>query len=337
MYEFHHMLVTGGAGFIGSNFVKYILKTYPKVRLTNLDKLTYAGSMSNLEDLPNSHNHQFVHGDICNFDLVRNILHTEKIDTVVHFAAESHVDRSISSPLEFLQTNVMGTGVLLDECHRYWQKEKGFSSKQCRFHHVSTDEVYGTLKFADSPFTENHPFMPNSPYSASKAGSDHMVRAFHKTFGLPVTISHCSNNYGPGQHTEKFIPTVISSCFNGTPIPIYGNGTQMRDWIYIQDHIEAIEKVLTLGKSGETYNMGGNSEISNLDLAKIICTKLQSLYPNKPNFEELISFVTDRPGHDWRYAIDNSKIQQELCWSPRYSLELGLKETLAFFCLAQNS
>jgi dTDP-glucose 4,6-dehydratase len=259
MTEFkpRNILVTGGAGFIGSNYVRYMLAKYPEVNILNLDKLTYAGSMANLQELTGSNRHQFVQGDICDRSLIDQLLEQHRIDSIVHFAAESHVDRSISGPSEFIQTNVIGTFVLLEAAMEYWQKANDLNSNQCRFHHISTDEVFGTLALTDPAFTETTAYAPNSPYSASKASSDHLVRAWHHTYGMPVTTSNCSNNYGPCQHAEKFIPTVISACQQQKQIPIYGDGSNIRDWLYVEDHCAGIDAVVRRGRLGETYNIGG--------------------------------------------------------------------------------
>lgn len=329
--KFKNILVTGSAGFIGCNFVRYILKHIAEINVVSLDKLTYAGSLKNLENLSNKKNHTFIQGDICDKNLVAEILKKHEIDTIVHFAAESHVDRSITNPAEFIETNVMGTFVLLEAAKKYWLQEKKWDEKSCRFHHISTDEVYGTLQLKDPAFTEKTAYAPNSPYSASKAGSDHLVRAFFHTYNLPVTTSNCSNNYGPYQHDEKLIPTVIRSCLNGTPIPVYGNGTNIRDWLFVEDHCSAIVKILTHGTCGEVYNVGGKNEVDNLTLVKNICSLLEELKPASKKYADLISFVTDRPGHDFRYAIDNNKIQSELEWTPRYNLQQGLLETIQFY------
>ena len=328
--QFKNILVTGSAGFIGCNFVRYMLKNFNDIHIYSLDKLTYAGNLNNLNGL-SEQKHTFIQGDICDKSLVESLFSKYNIDTVVHFAAESHVDRSITSPAEFIETNVMGTFVLLEAAKKYWMQEKKWSEKNCRFHHISTDEVYGTLSLTDPAFSETTAYAPNSPYSASKAGSDHLVRAFFHTYALPVTTSNCSNNYGPYQHDEKLIPTVIRSCLNQKQIPVYGNGTNIRDWLFVEDHCSAIAKILTNGKCGEVYNIGGNCELNNLTLVQSICSLLDELKPGAKKYAELISFVTDRLGHDFRYAINNSKIQNELGWTPRYNLQQGLLETLKFY------
>lgn len=313
------MLVTGAAGFIGCNFVRYMLEKYEDLHIYSFDKLTYAGHLKNLEKLPhNGKNHTFIQGDICDAKAVDEALKKHQIQTIVHFAAESHVDRSISGPQDFVQTNVMGTFVLLEAARKY----------ALRFHHISTDEVYGSLGPTDPAFSETTPYAPNSPYSASKAASDHLVRAYFHTYKLPVTTSNCSNNYGPHQHAEKLIPTIIRSCVEGKPIPIYGNGQNIRDWLYVEDHVAAIDLILQKGKLGEVYNVGGKNEQTNINLVKTICGILDQIRPADHKYESLISFVTDRPGHDQRYAIDNTKIQTELGFVPKYDLLDGLKKTV---------
>ncbi len=330
-YHPHSMLVTGGAGFIGSNFIRYILKNEPDIHITNLDKLTYAGSLDNLHELPNKENYHFIQGDITDQRLVRHIMTHHHIDTIVHFAAESHVDRSIKSPEAFVETNVLGTFVLLEAARHHWFEMENCHPSRCRFHHISTDEVYGSLKPEDPAFTETTPYQPNSPYSASKAGSDHLARAYHHTYGLPVTISNCSNNYGPNQHYEKFIPTIIQACLKWEKIPIYGQGKNIRDWLYVEDHCAAVATILHKGKVGETYNIGGMNEWENLALAKFICEEMDKFSPQKQSHKALLNFVTDRPGHDFRYAIDTAKIKKELHWSPKETLESGMKKTIEFY------
>ena len=326
------VLITGGAGFIGSHFVRYVLQTHQETNVINLDALTYAGSKKNLEDVIKSDRHKFVHGDICDQYLVRSLLREQAIDTVVHFAAESHVDRSIVGPDPFIRTNVHGTFNLLEETRRFWLEEKHWSKAQCRFHHVSTDEVYGSLGHDDPPFTETSPYAPSSPYSASKAASDHLVRAYQHTYQLPTTITNCSNNYGPYQHKEKFIPTVIRACLNGYPIPVYGDGSNIRDWLHVEDHCIAIWKVIEGGRIGETYNVGGSNNWRNLDVVKLLCRTLAHILGEKEEeFLKLISFVTDRAGHDWRYAIDSKKIQSELSWQPINKFEMGIRKTVDWY------
>lgn len=330
-FQPHNVLVTGGAGFIGANFIHYFLKQNKTVNLYNLDCLTYAGSKQYLMNLPDDNRHHFIHGNICDAALVADMMQCYKIDTIIHFAAESHVDRSISGPAAFIQTNIVGTFTLLEAAKQYWQVEKKWKEDRCRFHHISTDEVFGTLKKEDEPFTESTSYAPNSPYSASKAGSDHLVRAYWHTYGLPMTMSNCSNNYGPFQHSEKFIPTIIRSCLKGLPIPVYGDGSNIRDWLYVEDHCAAILAILERGQTGETYNIGGNTEISNIALATKVCDLLDQYYPQKQPYRTLIQFVTDRLGHDWRYAINHTKITETLGWQPEHSIENGLHKTLDYY------
>lgn len=322
-----NVLVTGGAGFIGANFVHYLLKVEPDVQIVNLDALTYAGSQENLNNLPDPSRHTFVHGDICDTELVNRLMRENEIDTIVHFAAESHVDRSILGPAPFIQTNVLGTFTLLEAARQAWVGEQ--SGK--RFHHVSTDEVFGSLSPNDPAFREVTPYDPRSPYSASKASSDHLVRAYFHTYNLPTTISNCSNNYGPYQFPEKLIPLVILNALQNKPLPIYGDGKQIRDWLYVLDHCEAIYRILLDGKSGETYNIGGGNQPYNIDLVKEICAVLDELRPASVSYATLIPHVTDRPGHDRRYAMDISKIRAELGWLPKHDIENGLRETVAWY------
>ncbi|GAP05403.1 MAG TPA: dTDP-glucose 4,6-dehydratase [Anaerolinea thermolimosa] len=327
------VLVTGGAGFIGSNFVRYLLQTDPEVTIINLDALTYAGSLENLNDLPDPARHHFIHGDICDRPLVDRLFHEYAIDTVVHFAAESHVDRSILGPGQFIQTNIIGTFTLLEAARQAWLTEKTVPIEQVRFHHVSTDEVFGSLAPEDPAFTESTPYAPRSPYSASKAASDHLVRAYHHTYGLPVTLSNCSNNYGPYQYPEKLIPLMILNALHGKDLPVYGDGKQVRDWLYVVDHCEAIWRVVTGGQSGETYNIGGGNQPTNLEVVHTLCDILDELAPTSPHrpHRNLIRFVQDRPGHDRRYAMDITKIGHELGWRPRMSLTTGLLETVRWY------
>lgn len=321
------MLVTGGAGFIGSNFVHWMLRRDRGVRIVTLDALTYAGDVSNLDGLTDPARHVFVKGDIADRTAVEALIREHRIDTVVHFAAESHVDRSITGPDVFVRTNVLGTHVLLETCRQAWLVEKQTDPNLCRFHHISTDEVYGSLGPEDPPFTEQSRYAPNSPYSASKAGSDHLVRAYEHTYGLPVTMTNCSNNYGPRQNAEKFIPTIIRACLEGRPIPVYGDGKNVRDWLYVEDHCEAIDAVIRRGRLGEVYNVGGNCEVGNIDLVRRICALMDDEYPKRKPHEQFITFVNDRPGHDQRYAIDGRKIARELDWRPTTSLKAGLMKT----------
>ena len=330
-YNPRKMLVTGGAGFIGCNFIRYMLETDPDIHLINLDKLTYAGSLENLQNLPDESRHLFVEGDICDQGLVERLLREHEIDTIVHFAAESHVDRSITGPEEFIQTNLVGTFRLLEAARGFWLKERKWDEGHCLFHHISTDEVYGSLGPNDPPFAETTPYAPNSPYSASKAGSDHLVRAYHHTYGLPVTTTNCSNNYGPYQHWEKLIPTVIRCCAEGRPIPVYGDGSNRRDWLFVMDHCSGIDRVIRAGTRGETYNIGGGHECANIEIVRQICRFMDQKRPDRAPHEDLIEFVTDRPGHDWRYAIDARKIAQELGWGPKESFESGIAKTINWY------
>jgi len=318
------LLVTGGAGFIGANFVLSTLERTGEP-VVNLDKLTYAGNLRNLDSLRGDARHTFVQGDICDRALVKKLLDTHQPRAIVHFAAESHVDRSISGPAEFVQTNVVGTFALLEESRSFFEEQKNF-----KFLHVSTDEVYGSLGPNDPAFTEKNPHAPNSPYAASKAAADHMVRAYHHTYGLPTLTTNCSNNYGPYQFPEKLIPLMIHNALAGKPLPVYGDGKNVRDWLYVGDHCDAIRVVLEKGKVGETYNIGGNSEVVNIDLVRTLCSLLEKAVPGR-KYSDLITFVKDRPGHDRRYAIDASKIRGELGWSPKETFESGLRKTVAWY------
>ena len=328
-----NVLVTGGAGFIGSNFVRYLLQAEPEVQIVNLDLLSYAGSQENLTDLPFPGRHTFVRGDICDRPLVEKLFHQHRIDTVVHFAAETHVDRSILYPDHFLRTNVVGTYTMLEAARQYWLVEKALGSAEMRFHHISTDEVFGALKPADPAWTEGTPYAPNSPYAASKAASDHFVRAYGHTYGFPYTITHCSNNYGPYQFPEKLIPLMILNAMDGKPLPIYGDGRQIRDWLYVEDHCEAIWMVLRKGRVGQTYNIGGGSQPTNLEVVQHLCGALDELLPASPSVphSSLMRFVPDRPGHDRRYAIDITKIKTQLGWQPKESLGSGLHKTVQWY------
>jgi dTDP-glucose 4,6-dehydratase len=328
-----NVLVTGGAGFIGSNFVRYLLQVDPGVRVINLDTLTYAGRLENLADLPDPARHIFVRGNICDRELVDRLLRQYQIDTLVHFAAETHVDRSILGPAEFIQTNINGTFTLLEATRQAWLVEKVLPIEAVRFHHVSTDEVFGTLAPTDPPFSEVTPYAPNSPYAASKAASDHLVRSYHITFGLPVSITNCTNNYGPHQFPEKLIPLIILNACAGKELPIYGDGMQIRDWLYVEDHCEAIHKVLERGRVGETYAIGGNNQPPNIEIVHTICEILDELQPASPYVPHasLIRHVADRPGHDRRYAMDITKIREELGWRPRQSLKTGLLHTVRWY------
>ncbi len=340
-----NLLVTGGAGFIGSNFVRYWLKKYPEDKVIVLDALTYAGNMDNLEDLENNVNMKFVHGNICDQQLVERLLVESSVDTLVHFAAESHVDRSIIGPDAFIETNIIGTYSLLKVAKKVWL-DGDSQVWGHRFHHVSTDEVYGTLSLTDPAFTEVTAYAPNSPYSASKAASDHLVRAYHHTFGLNVTTSNCSNNYGPYHFPEKLIPLVITNILENKQLPIYGDGQQIRDWLYVEDHAYGIDLVLQNGSIGENYNIGGNNEWANIDIVRTICklvedefvanAELAARFPNAKaaiakDTDSLITYVTDRPGHDRRYAIDATKTNKELGYKPRESFETGIAKTINWY------
>ncbi len=329
-----NVLVTGGAGFIGSNFVRHLLKNEPQVHVVNLDVLTYAGSLENIKDLIDSARHTFIQGDVCNIQLVSHLFQEHQIDTVVHFAAESHVDRSILGPAPFIQTNVVGTFTLLEAAKQAWSTEavrnRGNEVTR-RFHHVSTDEVFGSLNPGEAAFRESTPYEPRSPYSASKAASDHLVRAYFHTYQLPVTISNCSNNYGPYQYPEKLIPLIILNAIQGKPLPIYGDGQQIRDWLYVDDHCEAIRLVVNQGQPGETYNIGGGNQPANLELVHTICSILDELKPAARPYAGLITHVPDRPGHDRRYAMDFSLIHSQLGWTPQHDLKSGLKLTVQWY------
>jgi dTDP-glucose 4,6-dehydratase len=324
------MLVTGGAGFIGANFVRSVNAHEPAVRVVTLDALTYAGRRENLDDLPFPDRHVFVEGDIADAKLVTRLLREHCIDTVVHLAAESHVDRSIAEPAAFIRTNVVGTLALLEAARDYWLGDDAARPRDVRFHHVSTDEIYGSLSPGDAPFRESSRYSPSSPYAASKASADHLARAFHRTYGLPVTITNCSNNYGPYQHAEKLIPTVVRAALAGRRIPVYGDGSNVSDWLYVDDHVRAIDAVLRRGVVGETYNVGGGNERANLDLVRAVAAILDELSPRGAPYERLIEFVEDRPGHDWRYAVDSSKITSELGWVPREAFDAALRRTVAW-------
>lgn len=328
------VLVTGGAGFIGSNFIPYFAQKYPDYRIINLDKLTYAGNLDNLAECESFKNYLFVKGDICDEALIDSLFTKFDIRGVIHFAAESHVDNSIKGPKSFMETNFMGTFNLIENARAHWmtapnQFKPGYET--CRFHHISTDEVYGTLG-ETGYFSETTPYAPNSPYSASKAGSDFIVRAYHHTYGMNVTTSNCSNNYGPKQHGEKLIPTIIRKCLAEEPIPVYGSGKNVRDWLYVVDHCKAIDLIFHTGKSGETYNVGGNNERNNLQIVHAVCQILDEEKPRKNGqYADLIGFVRDRPGHDLRYAIDATKIKLELEWIADESFDTGIRKTVGWY------
>ncbi|MCB9610243.1 MAG: dTDP-glucose 4,6-dehydratase [Polyangiaceae bacterium] len=325
------ILVTGGAGFIGSNFVlDWVASTGEAV--LNLDKLTYAGNLETLRPLAGDARHTFVKGDICDRELLDGLFAAHRPRAVVHFAAESHVDRSIHGPGEFVRTNVEGTFTLLEAARSFWTTLEGTDHANFRFLHVSTDEVYGSLSAEEPAFTEVHPYAPNSPYSASKAASDHLVRAWHHTYGLPVVTTNCSNNYGPYQFPEKLIPLMIVNALAGKPLPVYGDGMQVRDWLYVTDHCAAIRAVLERGRLGETYNVGGWNEMPNIHIVRAICQALNELRPDAAGgYERLVTYVTDRPGHDRRYAIDARKLEQELGWRPAETFETGLRKTVEWY------
>ncbi len=328
------ILITGGAGFIGANFIEYFLDCNPEYKVVNLDKLTYAGDLNNLKEAEVNPNYTFVQGDICDRDLVDGLFETHDFCGVIHFAAESHVDNSISGPEAFIKTNVNGTFTLLDAARKHWMNGPGSYKEgyeHCRFHHISTDEVYGTLG-KEGLFTEETPYAPNSPYSASKAGSDLIVRSYFHTYGMNVVTTNCSNNYGPKQHSEKLIPTIIRKALSGENIPIYGTGENIRDWLYVMDHCKGIDLVYRKGASGETYNIGGRNERNNLYIANKICDILDGLKPRQTGkYSDLISFVKDRPGHDLRYAIDASKIENELGWKADENFETGIVKTIEWY------
>ncbi|HHJ16690.1 MAG TPA: dTDP-glucose 4,6-dehydratase [Gammaproteobacteria bacterium] len=320
------LLITGGAGFIGGNFTRYWMRQHPEDRVVVLDALTYAGNLESLQDLESDPSWRFVHGDICDRELVEKLFREENIDRVVHFAAESHVDRSITGPDAFIRTNIEGTFSLLEVARAVWQERD-----DVRFLHVSTDEVYGSLDTQDAAFTETSPYRPNSPYSASKAASDHLVRAYFETYGLPVLTTNCSNNYGPYQFPEKLIPLVILNALEGKPLPVYGDGKNIRDWLFVEDHCTGIEAVLQNGKAGEVYNIGGGTERTNIEIVETLCSCLDRLVPASLSYREQIQFVTDRPGHDFRYAIDAGRIEARLGWKPAMDFETGIEQTIHWY------
>ena len=332
------ILITGGAGFIGSNFITYFIENNKEIHVVNLDLLTYAGNLEHLKELDNHPRYTFFEGDICKRDLVENLFKEYNFSGVIHFAAESHVDNSIKNPDAFVKTNVFGTFTLLDVAKNYWMNapfeyKEGYEN--ARFHHISTDEVYGTLG-AKGLFTETTPYAPNSPYSASKASSDFLIRSYFHTYGMNVVTTNCSNNYGPKQHDEKLIPTIIRKAISGENIPIYGDGKNIRDWLYVQDHCTGIELVYKNGKFGETYNIGGKNERNNLYIANKICEILDEIYPKKNSYKNQISFVKDRPGHDFRYAIDASKVENELGWKAAENFETGILKTIQWYLKKYN-
>lgn len=324
-------LITGGAGFIGSALIRFLVEETDH-KILNLDKLTYAGNLKSLESIALNKRYQFVQGDICDWDLAKRLFSEYQPDIVMHLAAESHVDRSINGPSEFIQTNIVGTSVMLECAREYWKQLP--ADNRFRFHQISTDEVYGSIDDTGL-FTEETAYDPSSPYSASKASSDHLVRAWHRTYGLPVLITNCSNNYGPCQFPEKLIPLMILNALEGKPLPVYGNGQQIRDWLYVDDHVQALYKVVTEGQIGETYNMGGHNEKTNLEVVHTLCALLDEARPGHPkgisSYKDLITYVADRPGHDYRYAIDASKIQKDLGWVPLETFETGLRKTVEWY------
>ncbi|TWC11645.1 MULTISPECIES: dTDP-glucose 4,6-dehydratase [unclassified Pseudomonas] len=328
------ILITGGAGFIGSALVRHLILD-TEHQILNLDKLTYAGNLESLSSVDHDSRYEFVQADIVDQATVSAVLARFKPDAIMHLAAESHVDRSIDGPADFIQTNIVGTYSLLEATRAYWQTLPEAQKQAFRFHHISTDEVYGDLHGVDDLFTETTPYAPSSPYSASKAASDHLVRAWQRTYGLPVLLTNCSNNYGPFHFPEKLIPLVILNALAGKPLPVYGDGQQVRDWLYVEDHARALLKVVTEGVVGETYNIGGHNEQKNIDVVRSICALLEELAPDKPEgigrYVDLITFVRDRPGHDLRYAIDAGKIERELGWTPRETFDTGLRKTVQWY------
>jgi dTDP-glucose 4,6-dehydratase len=327
-----NILVTGGAGFIGSAVCRHLCAN-PSYNVVNVDKLTYAGNLASLRQIENYPNYRFVQADICDDATMLSLLRDNAIDIVMHLAAESHVDRSIDGPAAFIETNIVGTFRMLNAARAHWEDLKGDAKANFRFHHISTDEVFGDLPFDSGIFTEETPYAPSSPYSASKAASDHLVRAWHETYGLPVVLSNCSNNYGPFHFPEKLIPLIILNALDGRPLPIYGKGENVRDWLYVEDHARALERIATTGKAGESYNVGGRNEHTNLNVVETICDLLDKRRPRSSGrrYRDLITFVNDRPGHDRRYAIDASKIERELGWTPQETFETGLARTVDWY------
>ena len=326
-----NIVITGGAGFIGSHVVRLLVNKYPDYHIINLDKLTYAGNLANLKDVEHKPNYKFVKMDICDFEAFYQLMHDEKIDGIIHLAAESHVDLSIKDPFTFARTNVMGTLALLQAAKLYWESlPEGYEGK--RFYHISTDEVYGSLEFNDELFTEHTPYSPHSPYSASKASSDHFVRAYHDTYGMPTIVTNCSNNYGPYQFPEKLIPLFINNIRHRKPLPVYGKGENVRDWLYVEDHARAIDLIFHEGKVAETYNIGGFNEWKNIDLIKVMIKTVDRILGNPEGHSlDLITYVSDRLGHDARYAIDSSKLQRELGWEPSLQFEEGIEKTVRWY------
>ena len=332
-----NILVTGGAGFIGSAVIRYLINETNN-NVLNIDKLTYAGNLESLETVSNNPRYQFLHADICDKVAMTKAFQDFQPNIVMHLAAESHVDRSIDGPMDFIQTNIIGTYNLLEVARNYWQNLTEDKKSRFKFHHISTDEVYGDLEGTDDLFTEETSYSPSSPYSASKASSDHLVRAWYRTYGLPVVVTNCSNNYGPYHFPEKLIPLVILNALDGKPLPVYGDGKQIRDWLYVEDHARALYLVATTAKVGETYNIGGHNEKQNIDVVKTICTILDNIKPRTDgqSYIQQITFVKDRPGHDLRYAIDASKIQQELNWQPQETFESGIQKTVEWYLANQD-
>ena len=332
-----NILVTGGAGFIGSAVVRYLINSTDN-RVLNIDKLTYAGNLESLASVNDNPHYQFLHADICDKVAMTKAFDDFEPDIVMHLAAESHVDRSIDGPIDFIQTNILGTYNLLEVARNYWQNLTEDKKSRFKFHHISTDEVYGDLEGTEDLFTEATSYNPSSPYSASKASSDHLVRAWHRTYGLPIVITNCSNNYGPYHFPEKLIPLVILNALDGKPLPVYGDGKQIRDWLYVEDHARALYLVATTAKVGETYNIGGHNEKQNIDVVKTICTILDNIKPRTDgqSYTQQITFVKDRPGHDLRYAIDASKIQQQLNWQPQETFESGIQKTVEWYLSNQD-
>ncbi|MDO5978860.1 dTDP-glucose 4,6-dehydratase [Flavivirga spongiicola] len=332
------ILITGGAGFIGSNFIVYFLKHHPLIKIINIDKLTYAGELSNLNEVENNNKYKFVKGDICDRNLIESLFKQYNFNSVIHFAAESHVDNSIKTPNEFINTNVLGTFNLIDVAKNHWmvapnEIKSGYEAS--RFHHISTDEVYGSLG-ETGLFTEQTPYAPNSPYSASKASSDFIIRSYFHTYGMNVVTTNCSNNYGPKQHDEKLIPTIIRKALKGESIPIYGKGDNIRDWLYVEDHCKGIDLAFSKGISGETYNIGGRNERDNLYIANVICDLLDEELPKNKSYKDQITFVKDRPGHDFRYAIDAAKIEKKLGWEAKENFETGIRKTIDWYVKKYN-
>lgn len=329
------ILITGGAGFIGSAVIRHIIANTSD-SVVNVDKLTYAGNLESLDSVNDSPRYAFEHVDICNSSEMERVFREHQPGAVMHLAAESHVDRSIDGPAAFIETNIVGTYTLLEAARHYWRSLSEARQDQFRFHHISTDEVYGDLESPEDLFTEQTAYAPSSPYSASKASSDHLVRAWHRTYGLPVIVTNCSNNYGPYHFPEKLIPLMILNALDGKPLPVYGKGNQVRDWLYVEDHARALYKVVTEGKVGETYNIGGHNEKQNIDVVHTICDLLQELAPSSQKYRDLITHVADRPGHDLRYAIDASKIERELGWVPEESFESGIRKTVQWYLNNRN-